>query len=66
VIIRQPELRTAFLAKGMGNRLFYCKIRMIWNFFTKRNTFIEAIEDLDDEYMNHIFRLYEDTIMMFE
>ena len=66
VIIRQPELRTAFLAKGGGNRLFYCKIRMIWNFFTKRNTFMEAIEDLGDEYMNHIFRLYEDTIMMLE
>ena len=27
---------------------------------------MEAIEDLGDEYMNHIFRLYEDTIMMFE
>ena len=66
VIIKQPELRTAFLAKGGGNRLFYCKIRMIWNFFTRRTTFLEAIEDLGDEYMNHIFRLYEDTIMMFE
>ena len=65
-IIKQPELRTAFLAKGGGNRLFYCHIRMIWNFFTRRTTFMEAIEDLGDEYMNHIFRLYEDTIMMLE
>jgi len=65
VIIRQPELRTAFLA-GNGNTLYFCKIRMIWNFFTRRSTFLEAIEDLGDEYMNHIFRLYEDTIMMFE
>lgn len=27
---------------------------------------MEAIDDLGDEYMNHIFRFYEDTIMMFE
>ena len=27
---------------------------------------MEAIEDLGDEYMNHNFRYYEDTIMMFE
>jgi len=39
---------------------------MIWNLFTKKTIFIEAIEDIGDEYMNHIFRLYEDTIMMFE
>ena len=65
VIIKQPELRTAFLA-GWGNTLYFCKIRMIWNFFTRRTTFMEAIKDLGDEYMNHIFRLYEDTIMMFE
>ena len=65
MIIKQPELRTAFLA-GWGNTLYFCKIRMIWNFFTRRNTFMEAIEDLGDEYMNHIFRYYEDTIMMFE
>jgi glycosyltransferase involved in cell wall biosynthesis len=64
-IIKQPELRTAFFA-GSRNTLYYCKIRMIWNFFTRRTTFMEAINDLGDEYMNHIFRLYEDTIMMFE
>ena len=65
VIIRQPELKTAFLA-GNGNTLYFCKIRMIWNFFTRRAIFMEAIKDLGDEYMNHIFRLYEDTIIMFE
>ena len=66
VIIKQPELRNAFLFKDGKNRLSDLKIRMIWNFFTRRNTFMEAIEDLGDEYMNHIFRYYEDTIMMFE
>ena len=66
VIIKQPELRNAFLFKAGKNRLSDLKIRMIWNFFTRRNTFMEAIEDLGDEYMNHIFRLYEDIIMMFE
>ena len=65
-IIKQPELRNAFLFKGGKNRLSNCKIRGIWHFFTKRETFMEAIEDLGDEYMNHIFRLYEDIIMMFE
>ena len=65
-IIKQPELRNAFLFKDGKNRLSDFKIRMIWHFFTKRNTFMEAIEDLGDEYMNHIFWYYEDTIMMFE
>ena len=66
VIIKQPELRNAFLLKIRKNRLSKCKIRLIWNIFTRRYTFMEAIEDLGDEYMNHIFRYYEDTIMMFE
>ena len=65
-IIKQPELRNAFLFKDGKNRLSDFKIRMIWHFFTRRNTFMEAIEDLGDEYMNHIFWYYEDTIMMFE
>lgn len=65
-IIQQPELRNAFLFKEGKNRLSNCKIRTIWNFFTRRTTFMEAIEDLGDEYMNHIFRLYEDSILMFE
>jgi len=66
VIIKQPELRTEFLSKRGKNRLYHFKTRMIWNFFTRKTTFIEAIEDLGDEYMNHIYRLYEDTLMMFE
>jgi len=65
-IIKQPELRNEFLYKGGKNRLYQCKIRGIWHFFTRRATFMEAIEDLGDEYMNHIFRYYEDIIMMFE
>ncbi len=66
VIIKQPKLRTEFLSKRGYNSLYNCKTRMIWNFFTKKTVFIEAFEDLGDEYMNHIYRLYEDTIMMFE
>jgi glycosyltransferase involved in cell wall biosynthesis len=66
VIIKQPKLRNAFLYRIKKYRLSNCKIRDIWNFFTRRTTFMEAIEDLGDEYMNHIYRLYEDTIMMFE
>ena len=66
VIIKQPKLRNAFLYRVKKYRLYNCKIRAIWNLFTRRTTFMEAIEDLGDEYMNHIFRLYEDTIMMFE
>ena len=66
VLIKQPELKTAFLLKGSNNRLYYCVTRMIWNKFVRRTTYLEAIEDLGDEYMNHKFRLYEDTIMMFE
>ena len=66
VIIKQPKLRTEFLSKKGKNRLYRFKTRMIWNFFTRKTTFIEAIEDLGDEYINHIYRLYEDTLMMFE
>ena len=65
VIIKQPGLRTAFLAGG-GNKLLYCKIRMIWDFFVRRTIFWDAIIDLGDEYLNHFYRLYEDTLMMFE
>jgi len=66
IIIKQPELRNIFLLKIGKYRLSNCNNRMIWDLFTRRNTFMEAIEDLGDEYMNHIFRYYEDTIMMFE
>ena len=65
-IIKQPELRTAFLVRSGNNRLLYCASRMIWDLFVRRTTFLEAINDLGDEYMNHMYRLYEDTIMMFE
>ena len=67
VIIKQPELRTTFLKKsGYKNRLYNCANRMIWNLFVKRVSYLFAIKDLGDEYMNHKFRFYEDTIMMFE
>ena len=66
VIIKQPDLRTAFLLKGGDNRLQSCASRMIWDTFVRRTTYLEGIEDLGDEYMNHRFRLYEDTIMKFE
>ena len=67
VTIKQPELRTTFLKKsGISNRLYDCSTRMIWNLFVKRVTYLFAIKDLGDEYMNHKFRYYEDTIMMFE
>ena len=66
IIIKQPELKNAFLFKVGKNRLYSYRIRAIWYFFTRRTTFMEAIADLGDEYMNHIFRLYEDTIMAFE
>ena len=66
IIIRQPQLRTAFLNKIGNNRLGWVITRLIWNTFVRRITYLEAIEDLGDEYMNHNFRFYEDTIMMFE
>ena len=65
-VITQPELRTAFLQKGGNNRLLNCATRMIWDQFVRRVTYLQAIEDVGDEYMNHRFRFYEDTIMMFE
>ena len=63
---KSKEIGVDFLFKDGENRLCECKIRGIWHFFTRRATFMEAIEDLGDEYMNHIFRLYEDIIVMFE
>ena len=59
-------MRTAFLLKVGHNRLHHIVTRMIWDLFVRRKTYLEAIEDLGDEYMNHRFRLYEDTLMMFE
>ena len=40
-IIKQPELRNAFLFKVGENRLSNCKIRGIWHFFTRRAIFME-------------------------
>ena len=66
VIITQPELRVAFLEKIGKNRLTNCVTRMIWDKFVKREIYIEAINDLGDDYLNHRVFLYEDTLMMFE
>ena len=64
--ITQPELRTTFLKKLNKRRFGPCSTRMIWDKFVRRETYLEAIENLGDEYLNHIFFLYEDTLMMFE
>ena len=65
-LIKQPELRITFLQKLDEKRFSYCSTRMIWDKFVKRKTYLEAIDDLGDEYLNHKFFLYEDTLMMFE
>ena len=65
-VITQPEVRLIFLSKFGHNRLGYCVTRMIWDKFVRRSTFLDAIEDLGDEYLNHKYYLYEDTLMMFE
>ena len=64
VSITQPELRITLLLK-LNERLGRYWT-MIWDKFIKRETYLEAIEDLGDEYLNHIFFAYEDTLMMFE
>ena len=66
IIVTQPELRTTFLNKLGPNRLGNCATRMIWDKFIRREVYLEAINDLGDEYLNHRVFLYEDTIMMFE
>ena len=66
IIISQPELKTAFYHKVNDNRLDYLLTRVIWDKFVRREIFLEAIDDLGDEYMNHKFHFYEDTIMSFE
>ena len=66
VLIKQPELMTTFFEKDDKNRLLSCAIRLIWDLFVRRVSYLQAIEDIGDEYMNHRFRFYEDTIMMFE
>ena len=66
VFITQPELRTAFMQRISENRLSNCATRMVWDKFIRRTVYLEAINDLGDEYLNHRVFLYEDTIMMFE
>lgn len=66
VTITQPELKTTFLQKTIENRLGYFSTRLIWDKFIKREIYLKAIEDLGDEYLNHIFFLYEDTLMIFK
>jgi glycosyltransferase involved in cell wall biosynthesis len=66
VIIKQPELKTVFFVKKKDGNLGNIKSRTIWDKFVRRTTYLEAIEDLTDEYMNNKFHYYEDTIMMFE
>jgi glycosyltransferase involved in cell wall biosynthesis len=66
VLVKQPELRYAFLEKIGENRYSWCSTRMIWDKMVRREVYLEAIEDLGDEYLNHRFFFYEDTLMMFE
>jgi glycosyltransferase involved in cell wall biosynthesis len=66
VTIAQPELRTTFLQKTNEKRLGYFATRLIWDKFIRREIYLNAIEDLGDEYLNHIFFLYEDTLMIFK
>ena len=65
-LIKQPDLRITFLQKLNEKRFGLCSTRMIWDKFVRRETYLEAIEDLGDEYLNHMFFGYEDTLMMFE
>ena len=64
--ITQPELRMAFLKKINEKRFGHFLTRMIWDKFVRRKIYLEAIENLGDEYLNHIFFGYEDTLMIFE
>ena len=65
-LILQPDLRVAFFNKNRKYRLNNCATRMIWDKFVRRDIYLEAIEDLGDEYLNHKLFLFEDTLMMFE
>ena len=64
--ITQPKLRMAFLKKINERRFGHFLTRMIWDKFVRRKAYLEAINDLGDEYLNHKMFLYEDTLMMFE
>jgi len=65
-LIKQPELKVIFLKRKGKNRLGGMSTRMIWDKFVKREKYLKAIDDLGDEYLNHKFFLYEDTLIMFE
>ena len=65
-VITQPELKITFLTKLDKKRFGHCSTRMIWDKFVRREIYLEAINDLGDEYLNHKMFLYEDTLMMFE
>ena len=66
VIITQPYLKIFFLKKKNRTRLGNMHTRMIWDKLIRRETYLEAIEDLGDNFLNHKFFLYEDTLMLFE
>ena len=65
-LVRQPELKFTFLEKIGENRYTWCSTRAIWNKFIRIEIYLESIEDLGDEYLNHRFFFYEDTLMQFE
>ena len=65
-LIEQPELKVIFLKKEGNNRLGRFSTRMIWDKLVKREKYIKAIDNLGDEYLNHKFYFYEDTLIMFE
>jgi glycosyltransferase involved in cell wall biosynthesis len=65
ILITQPNLRTTFLLQ-LNEKRFGRTCTMIWDKFVRRETYLEAIKDIGDEYLNHIFFAYEDTLMAFE
>lgn len=65
-LITQPDLQVTFLKKIKKNRLSNFSTRMIWDKMVKREIYLECINELGNEYLNHKFFLYEDTLMMFE
>ena len=65
ILITQPDLRTTFF-RLLNEKKFGRICTMIWDKFVRRETYLEAIDDIGDEYLNHIFFAYEDTLMAFE
>ena len=66
VLITQPYLKIIFLEQQNRTRLGNMYTRMIWDKLIRRETYIEAIEELGDNFLNHKFFLYEDTLIIFE